>query len=190
MKGLPGVRIEVRRLVAEGFAIDGAPDQSAVGVDVHLGDAELGGRQILFFRHAAGRSQFSAGLVDTFDPVHGHAARTVHDQRKAGQDFLDGLDAVEVQPLLALELVGPVRGADGHGQRIAAAAFDEFDRLVGIGKAGVIGIETLISSSTPPSMPSSASTEMPFSWARSTTRRVVAILSSNDSCEASIITDE
>ena len=35
--------------------------------------------------------------------------------------------------------------------------------------------ETLMSSSTPPSMPNSASTEMPLSWARSTTRRVIAM---------------
>ena len=77
-------------------------------------------------------------------------------------------------PCLPRELVGPVRGADGHGQRVAAAAFDELDGLVGIGQAGVIGRDVM-SSSTPPSMPNSASTEIPFSWARSTTRRVMAM---------------
>ena len=39
---------------------------------------------------------------------------------------------------------------------------------------------TAMSSSTPPSMPSSASTEMPFAWARSTTRRVMAMFSSKE----------
>ena len=49
---------------------------------------------------------------------------------------------------------------------------------------------TAMSSSTPPSCPSSASTERPLAWARSTTRRVMAMFSSKESCEASIITDE
>ena len=48
---------------------------------------------------------------------------------------------------------------------------------------------TLMSSSTPPSMPSSASTEMPLAWALSTTRLVIATFSANGSCEASIMTE-
>ncbi len=34
-----------------------------------------------------------------------------------------------------------MRSADGHGQRIAAAALDELDRLVGIGQAGMVGVD-------------------------------------------------
>ena len=41
-----------------------------------------------------------------------------------------------MQPLLAGEFVCPVRGADGHGQRVAAASFDKFGRLGRIGQAG------------------------------------------------------
>ncbi len=63
----------------------------------------------------------------------------MHHQREGGQQFLDGCDAIEVQPLLAAELVSAVRRADGHGQRIAAAALDELDRLLRIGQAGVLG---------------------------------------------------
>jgi len=44
-----------------------------------------------------------------------------------------------------------------------------------------------MSSSTPPSMPSSASTEMPLAWARSTTRLEISTFLSNGSWEASII---
>ncbi len=70
-----------------------------------------------------------------------HAARAVHHQRKARQQLLNLGDAVEVQALLAGELVGAVRGADGHGQRVAAAALDELDGLVRIGQAGVVGVD-------------------------------------------------
>ncbi len=50
--------IEVARLVAERLAIHPAPHQPAVGIDVHLGHAELGGRQILVLGHAAGIARF------------------------------------------------------------------------------------------------------------------------------------
>jgi len=40
-----------------------------------------------------------------------------------------------VQPLLAGELERPVRRADGHGQRVAAALGNELRRLVGVGQA-------------------------------------------------------
>ncbi len=86
----------------------------------------------------------------------------MHHQREVRQLLLNGLDAIEVQPLRAGELIGAVRRADGHGQRVAARALDELDGLVGIGQAGVFG-RTEMSSSTPPSMPNSASTESPFS---------------------------
>ena len=46
-----------------------------------------------------------------------------------------------------------------------------------------------MSSSTPPSMPSSASTESPILWAASTTRLVISTFLSNVSWEASIMTE-
>ena len=52
-----------------------------------------------------------------------------------GSDFLDLFQHVEVQALLAGELERAVRRADGHGQRVAAALFDELGRLVRIGQA-------------------------------------------------------
>ena len=61
----------------------------------------------------------------------------MHHQREVRQPLLNLLDTVEVQGLRALELVGPVRGADGHGQRVAAAPLDELDGFVGVGEAGV-----------------------------------------------------
>jgi len=89
--------------------------------------------------------------------------------------------------LLALELEGAVRGADRAGEGIAAGLGDE---ILGLGSVRqALPSSTLMSSSTPPSMPSSASTEMPLAWALSTTRLVIATFCSKDSCEASIITE-
>ena len=83
-------RVEVIGLVAEGLAIDGAPHQPAVGVDVHLADAQLGRRKILVLRHAAGILHLAARCVDPVYPFLRHARRTVHDHREAlGQDLLD-----------------------------------------------------------------------------------------------------
>ena len=35
--------------IAEVLAMKALPDEPAIGVDIHFGDAELGGRQIFFF---------------------------------------------------------------------------------------------------------------------------------------------
>ncbi len=59
----------------------------------------------------------------------------------AGNFLRDGFDNVEVKRLLALELVGAVAGADGHGERIATGTLDELDSLIGIGQAGVAFID-------------------------------------------------
>jgi len=61
-----------------------------------------------------------------------------------------------------------------------AGLFDEALGLGGIGQAGVTLID-LNSSSTPPSMPSSASTLIPLAWARSATRFVIATFWSSGS---------
>ena len=55
MKILPGARkSNFAGLVAEELAVHAGPDQPAVGVDVDLGDAELGGRQVFVFVDAHG----------------------------------------------------------------------------------------------------------------------------------------
>ena len=58
-----------------------------------------------------------------------------HQGEVLGQRLLDLFQHVEVQALLAGELERPVRGADGHGQRVAAALLDELGRLGRIGQA-------------------------------------------------------
>ena len=58
MKTLPGsAQVEVLRVVAEELAVDARPDQAAVGVDVDLGDAQLGGALELVVIHALGALQ-------------------------------------------------------------------------------------------------------------------------------------
>ncbi len=65
----------------------------------------------------------------------------MHDDRGAGDLLLDRFDDVEVEGLLALELVGAVAGADGGGEGVAAGPLDEFDGLLGIGEAGVAFVD-------------------------------------------------
>ena len=60
-------------------------------------------------------------------------------QRVAGQHAGDLFQPREVQPGLARELVGPVAGADGDGQRIAAGALHEVHGLVGVGVHRMFG---------------------------------------------------
>lgn len=60
--------IELFGLIAEVFAMNARPDEPAIGVDVHFGDAEPGGRQIFFFIHAARRwIEFAPTGVDALD---------------------------------------------------------------------------------------------------------------------------
>ncbi len=130
--------IELARMIAEKFAVHARPDEAAVGVDVDLGHAELGGGQVFVFIDAARAGvERAAGRVDAADLFLRHAAAAVHDDGRAGDFFLDGADHVEVQALLALELVRAVAGADGGGERVAPGLVDEFDGLVRVGQAGV-----------------------------------------------------
>ena len=100
MKTLPGrTQVEVLRVVAERFAVHAAPHQAAVGVDVDLGHAELGGALELVRIHALGALELAAGGVDARDLVLRDRAGAVHDQREAGQALLDLLEHVEVQAL-------------------------------------------------------------------------------------------
>jgi hypothetical protein len=129
--------VELARLVAEELAVHARPDEAAVGVDVDLGDAELGGGQVLVDVDAHRAGDLAAGGVDAVDLLLRHAGAAVHDEREAGQAGLDLLEHVEVEGLLALELEGAVRGADGAGEGVAAGLLDEVLGLGRIGQAGV-----------------------------------------------------
>jgi len=67
----------------------------------------------------------------------------VQHQRIAGQALADLFQAFEVQLGFALELVGTVAGADGHGQGVAARAFHEVHGLVGVG-VHMVGIAHML----------------------------------------------
>ena len=84
-----------------------------------------------------------------------------HD-RETGQtsgDFLENVEA-ELRLRAGLELIRAVAGADGDGQRVAAGALHKLLHVLGTG-VGESSAETLTSSSTPASVPSSASTTTP-----------------------------
>jgi hypothetical protein len=165
------------------------PHQSSVGVDVNLGDPQPRGRQVLLIVYASrARVQFSARRIDSAHLVFGHTRAAVHDDRRAGQQLLDLADDLEVQTLFTFELVGPVAGADGRRQRIAAGLRDELDGLLRVGR-NALPSSTWTSSSTPPNRPSSASTLMPLACARLTTRLVMSTFASKVSWLASIITE-
>ena len=131
-------KIEFSRVIAEEFAVDRAPDETPVGVDVDLGNSELGGREVLFFIDAAGVFDGAAGVVDTINPLFRHGRGTMHDEREVR---LDGVDAsldffqdVEVETLCSGKLEGAVRSADSDGERVDARSFNKFSGLVRVGQ--------------------------------------------------------
>ena len=93
--------VELLRLVAEELAVHAGPDQAAVGVDVDLGDAELGGRANSFSSTPLAPLSAPPAALMRCDLVLGHGRRAVHDQREAREQLLDLLEHVEVQPLRA-----------------------------------------------------------------------------------------
>jgi hypothetical protein len=46
VRGEALLEIELFRMIAQVLAMNALPDEPAIGVDIHFGDAELGGRQI------------------------------------------------------------------------------------------------------------------------------------------------
>jgi hypothetical protein len=68
----------------------------------------------------------------------------VHHQREAGQALLDLGEDVEAQLLVAVELEGAVRGADGAGERVAAGLLDEVLGLLRFGVDVVGGVDVLL----------------------------------------------
>ena len=96
----------------------------------------------LLDRHAPGLLHLAAILVDDVLQFLRHAARAVHHQvavREPAVDLLDPVHRQHVAVGLAGELVGPVAGADGHGQGIDTRLGDEPLGLVGIGQQLVVG---------------------------------------------------
>ena len=128
-------QVEHFRMITEFFTQSGAPDQTAVGVDVDLADAHLSGFKVFVFIHTRSTSQITAGVVDAGDPFLRNAGRTVHDEREvrlhAVDGFLDLAQDVEMQALFAGEFERTVGGSDSNGERVAAGRFDEFH---GIGR--------------------------------------------------------
>jgi hypothetical protein len=61
-------------------------------------------------------------------------------EARVQQRFFDGLEALEIKMLFALELIGAVAVADGDGERIHPGLFHERDRLVRVGVAAAFGV--------------------------------------------------
>ncbi len=131
-------QIEVFGMGLELLAVDPAPDEAAVGIDIDLADAELGGLEELVFVDALGALEGAAGGVDAGHFVLRDGAGTVHDEGEAGEPLLDFREHIEVNPLFAGEFEGAVAGADGAGEAVAAGAGHEILGLVGIGQVGLI----------------------------------------------------
>jgi len=134
--------VELAGVVAEIFAVDPGPDEASVGVDVDLGDTELGSREVFVFVHATGVLDRAASSIDPADFILWNAAAAMHDDGHRGHSgggevLLDLFDDLEVKALLALELECAVAGADGGGEGVAPAALDKFDGFGGVGQAGV-----------------------------------------------------
>src|ERR1041384_1316566 len=130
--------IELGRFVAEKFAVDAGPDEAAVGIDVDLGDTQLGGRKVFVFIHAArARVELPTGGVNALNFFHWYAGAAVHDDGQAGNFLRNGFDNVETQRLLALEFVGSVARSDRGRERITTGTLDEFPSFVGVGQASV-----------------------------------------------------
>src|SRR5207244_8095511 len=153
-------KIELLGMIAEEFAIDPSPNEAAVSVDVHFGHAEFRGGQILFFIHAASRRiEFSTGGIDAVDFRFRNARRAVHDDWGGGKASLlhlvaNSLNHIKVERLLPFKLVAPWLVP------IAAASESHFVCLINsTASSGLVRqawpSSTLMSSSTPPSLPSS-----------------------------------
>ena len=129
--------IELLGVGLEELAMNAGPDQTAIGVDIDLGDAFLGSGEILVHVDAHRTGDFTASSVDASHFVLRDRRGTVHDERELRQTLFDLIEHIEVQRLTTLEFERAVAGADGAGEGITAGLFDEQLGLVGIGQAGV-----------------------------------------------------
>ena len=129
-------QVEFFRIVAEEFAVNGAPDKTTVGVDIDLRNAEFSGGEVLLFVDSAGVFHRAAGVVDAFDPFLRNGRTAVHNEREVRLHLvdrrLDFFQDVEVQALRAGEFERAVRGADRNREGVDAGLLNEFGRLFGI----------------------------------------------------------
>ena len=79
--------------------------------------------------------------VNNLNVFLGNAGRAVQDDGETGQTSADFFENVETEFGLTLELECAVRSADCDCERIDARLLDEFLNLVGVGVAGVFGVD-------------------------------------------------
>ena len=84
-----GAEVEGFRMIAEVFAVDAGPDQTAISVDVDLGHAEFRGLQELVVVNTLGTGKVSAGGIDAGNFFLRNGGGTVHDEREARDALLD-----------------------------------------------------------------------------------------------------
>jgi hypothetical protein len=140
--------VEFLRILEEDFADGGGHGEAKVGVDVDLGATGAAGDFDIGFGNAGGVfAEFATVFVDVGDEVFGNRGGSVEDERvitEAGihERFLDGFEAIEIEMLFALELVGTMGIADGDGERIDAGFLDEFNGFFGMGVMAAGGVTT------------------------------------------------
>ena len=125
--------VEFRRIITEEFAMDRAPNQTAVRVDIDLGNAKFRGREILLFINAAGILHCAASVIDTGNPFRGNRRTAVHDEREVRLNLIDGslnlFEDVEVKTLSSGEFERAMRGANRDGKGVDAGLFNELSGL-------------------------------------------------------------
>ena len=135
---LPGwAEVELLRVLLEELAMNAGPDETAICIDVDLGDASLGGRKIFVHVDAHGAGNLAASGVNPGHFVLRDRRGTMHDERVVGQTVPDFFEHIEVQGLTPLELEGAVAGTKGAGQRVTARLLHELLSLSWVGQAGV-----------------------------------------------------
>lgn len=125
--------VEFFGVVAEELAMDAAPDEAAIGIDIDFGDAELGGGEELGCVHAFGAGDMAAGGVDACDFAWGDGGGAVHNEGEAGHKLLDFLEDIETEFLVAGEFESAVGGTDGAGEGVDSGTFNEFGGFFGLG---------------------------------------------------------
>ena len=64
-------KIKLGGVIAKIFPVHTSPDQATIGVDIHLGHAQLRGREIFLFVHTAGRGiELAARRINALHLFH------------------------------------------------------------------------------------------------------------------------
>ena len=139
--------IELARILGHRLSDRAGDRKPRVGVDVDLADAVADAQLDLLDRHAPGRADLAAVLVDDVDELLRHRRRAVHDEVGRRELLVDLLDHVHREHRavgLARELVGAVARADGDRERVDAGLLDELDRLVGVGQVDLARADAVL----------------------------------------------